>query len=74
MDEPTSALDSLVEKSIFDELPEEVRGKTLLIAAHRLSTIQKADRVMVLKDSQLLGMGTHQELIKSNDYYRSLFS
>ncbi len=74
LDEPTSALDSLVERSIFQALPEEVRGKTLFIAAHRLSTIQEADRILILKDKHLIGMGTHRELLATNEYYRSLFS
>jgi subfamily B ATP-binding cassette protein MsbA len=73
MDEPTSALDGLVERSIFAALPEEVIGKTLFIAAHRLSTIQQADRILVLNDKHLVGFGTHRELIESNTYYRSLY-
>lgn len=74
MDEPTSALDSLVEHSIFEALPEEVHGKTLFIAAHRLSTIQNADRILILKDRHLDGLGTHDELLVNNEYYRSLYS
>ena len=73
LDEPTSALDSLVERSIFQALPEEVGGRTLFIAAHRLSTIREADRIMVLKDKHLIGMGTHGELLANNEYYRSLY-
>lgn len=72
MDEPTAALDSIVERSIFDALPEEVKNKTLFIAAHRLSTIKRADRIIVLEDKHLVGFGTHEELISSDAYYRSL--
>jgi ABC-type multidrug transport system fused ATPase/permease subunit len=72
LDEPTSALDSLVERSIFDSLPELVRDKTLFVVAHRLSTIQNSDRILLLNEKRLIAMGTHQELLATNDYYRSL--
>jgi ABC-type multidrug transport system fused ATPase/permease subunit len=72
LDEPTSALDSLVEKSIFDALPALVRGKTSFVVAHRLATIQNSDRILLLNEKRLVAMGTHQELLASNDYYQSL--
>jgi len=72
MDEPTAALDSLVEHSIFDALPREVKNKTLLIAAHRLSTIKRADKVLVLKDKHLIGFGTHADLAAVDPYYHML--
>jgi ABC-type multidrug transport system fused ATPase/permease subunit len=61
-----------VERSIFDALPTLVRDKTLFVVAHRLSTIQNSDRILLLNEKRLIAMGTHQELLKSNDYYRSL--
>jgi subfamily B ATP-binding cassette protein MsbA len=72
LDEPTSSLDSVVEKSIFDALPTLVRDKTLFVVAHRLSTIQNSDRILLLNEKRLIAMGTHQELLEGNDYYRSL--
>jgi len=72
LDEPTSALDSLVERSIFDALPTLIRDKTLFVVAHRLSTIQNADRILLLNEKRLIAMGTHQELLEGNVYYRSL--
>ncbi|HQN04660.1 MAG TPA: ABC transporter ATP-binding protein [Anaerolineaceae bacterium] len=72
MDEPTASLDTVVEKSIFDALPAEIEGKTLFIAAHRLSTIQRADRILLLKDKHLVAGGTHAELSQADPYYRSL--
>ena len=72
LDEPTSALDSLVERSIFDALPTLVRDKTLFVVAHRLSTIQNADRILLLNEKRLVAMGTHRELLQNNEYYRSL--
>jgi subfamily B ATP-binding cassette protein MsbA len=72
LDEPTSSLDSVVEKSIFEALPTLVRDKTLFVVAHRLSTIQNSDRILLLNEKRLIAMGTHQELLEGNDYYRSL--
>lgn len=72
LDEPTSALDSLTEKSIFEALPALLREKTLFVVAHRLRTIQNADRVLLLNEKRLVAMGTHQELVAGNEYYRSL--
>ena len=74
MDEPTSALDPGLEKSIFDDLPNQVKSKTLFIAAHRVSTIKMADRIMVLNQKRLEDFGTHQELLSRNPYYQSMFS
>jgi ABC-type multidrug transport system fused ATPase/permease subunit len=72
LDEPTSALDHLTERSIFEALPQAIQGKTLLVAAHRLSTIQKADQILVLQNQRLAAAGTHAELLAENEYYRSL--
>jgi len=73
LDEPTSSLDSLVERSILEALPEEIRGKTLFIVSHRLSTVRHTDRILVLDDNRTLQAGTHAELIRQSEYYRSLF-
>lgn len=72
LDEPTSALDSLVERSILDELPAVVRDKTLFIVAHRLSTVQNADRILVFQENRLVATGTHQFLVENDDFYRRL--
>ena len=71
-DEPTSALDSLAEKSIFHALPALVGDKTLFVVAYRLSTIRDSDRILLLNESRLVAIGTHQSLMESNDYYRSV--
>ena len=73
-DEPTSALDAVTENSILQLLPEVLRGKTLFIAAHRLSTIKHADRILILNNGRVTGIGTHAELLDVNEYYRSLFT
>ncbi len=72
LDEPSSALDSLAESSIFQSLPDVLSGKTLFVVAHRLSTIRGSDRILLLHESRLVAVGTHQSLIETNDYYRSL--
>ena len=72
LDEPTSALDSVVERSIFETLPDLVRDRTLFVVAHRLSTVQNSDRILLLNEKRLVAMGTHQELLESNEYYQSL--
>ena len=74
MDEPSSALDPGTEKSLFDDLPQQVQNKTLFIAAHRVSTIKLADRIMVLNNKRLEDIGTHAELLARNPYYQSLFA
>ena len=72
LDEPTSALDSLAEKSIFHSLPALLRDKTLFVVAYRLSTIMDSDRILLLNESCLVAIGTHQSLMETNDYYRSV--
>ncbi len=72
LDEPTAALDSENEKTIFTALPDLVNGKTILVASHRLSTIQQADRILLLNETGTAEMGTHESLLKSSDYYRSI--
>ncbi len=72
LDEPSSALDSLVEKSIFDALPEVITGKTVFVVAHRLSTAMNADRILLINEKRLVASGTHPELFASSPYYRTL--
>jgi ABC-type multidrug transport system fused ATPase/permease subunit len=72
LDEPTSALDSSLEKSIFDALPGMIKGKTLFVVAHRVSTIQECDRILIFDDNHHAVAGTHEELMQQNDYYREM--
>ena len=74
LDEPTSALDSQTEKTIFLSLPSVIENKTLFVVAHRLSTIMHADRIFLLDQNRLIAIGTHESLLQSNDYYRSIVS
>jgi ABC-type multidrug transport system fused ATPase/permease subunit len=72
LDEPTAALDSIVERSIFESLPGHIQGKTLFVVAHRLATVQNADRILLLNEGRLVGLGTHAELLRENELYRQL--
>ena len=72
LDEPTASLDSIVEHSIMQALPAITLGKTVFIVAHRLATVQHADRILVLNEHRLVGIGTHQELLANDAFYRSL--
>ncbi len=73
LDEPTSALDASTELSILHALPEVAEGKTVFIIAHSLSTVRRAQRIMVLEDSRLVAVGTHDSLMDTCDTYRELF-
>ncbi|MFH1386588.1 MAG: ABC transporter ATP-binding protein [bacterium] len=71
-DEPTSFLDVPAEESLFEALPAAVARKTLVVIAHRPSSIKKADRILVLAGKRLQAEGEHDLLLASNDYYRSI--
>jgi subfamily B ATP-binding cassette protein MsbA len=64
LDEATSALDSATEKLVQSAINKMQQDRTTIIIAHRLSTIQNADRIIVLKDGEIIEQGTHSELIK----------
>jgi subfamily B ATP-binding cassette protein MsbA len=73
LDEPTSALDAESEHQIQRALEDLSKGRTVLIIAHRFSTIQHADRILVFDAGEIVASGTHQELYPTNDLYRSLY-
>ena len=69
-DEATNSLDATNERTIMDNLHEFYKGKTVVIAAHRLSTVKDADQIVVLKHGHIVEIGTHEELVeKRGDYY-----
>ena len=73
LDEPTSALDAESEHAIQAALETLSEGRTVLIIAHRFSTIQHADRILVFDDGSISASGTHSELYSSNALYKSLY-
>jgi subfamily B ATP-binding cassette protein MsbA len=75
LDEATSALDTESEKLVQEALTELMKNRTTLVVAHRLSTIQNADKILVINEGQIVETGTHEELLsKSEGYYRKLAS
>ena len=73
-DEATSSLDSESEKLVQDAINNLIASKTAIVIAHRLSTVVKADKIIVLKDGEIIESGTHKELVdKPHGFYRYLF-
>ena len=72
LDEATSALDSATEKLVQSAINKMQKGRTTIIIAHRLSTIKNADRIVVMKDGEIIEQGTHEELIKAAGEYLKL--
>ena len=72
LDEATSALDSATEKLVQSAITKMQKGRTTIIIAHRLSTIQNADRIIVLKEGEIIEQGSHKELIKASGEYAKL--
>ena len=74
LDEATSALDSQSEKYIQENLEKLMLGKTVIAIAHRLSTLKKMDKIVVLDKGQIVESGTHEELLAHNSLYKKLWS
>ncbi|HEY6421377.1 MAG TPA: ABC transporter ATP-binding protein [Candidatus Binataceae bacterium] len=74
MDEPTSALDTETESMVLAAVQEAMRGRTTLVIAHRLSTIQNADRILVLRDGEIVEQGTFDELLASQGFFNYLYN
>ena len=72
LDEATSALDSATEKLVQSAINKMQKGRTTIIIAHRLSTVQSADRIIVLKEGEIIEQGSHKDLIKASGEYAKL--
>lgn len=72
-DEATNALDSYNEKIVVENLNNEYKGRTVIIAAHRLATIKNADNILVMKNGKIIETGNHKTLIEKKSEYYNLF-
>jgi ABC-type multidrug transport system fused ATPase/permease subunit len=73
LDEATSSVDTYSEQLIQKATEKITEGRTSIIIAHRLATIKKADRILVMDSGRILETGTHKELLKRGGYYKSLY-
>ena len=73
LDEATSSLDTESEREVQRALENLMKNRTTIIIAHRLSTVKNADRIIVLKDGQLVEEGTHDVLLAKHGEYHALY-
>ncbi len=73
LDEATSSIDTRTEIRIQKAFNKMMKGRTSFIVAHRLSTIQEADVILVMKDGHIIEQGSHEELLAGNGFYADLY-
>ncbi len=73
LDEPTAALDARSEYEVFQRFSELTKNKSAMLISHRFSTVRMADRILVLDKGEIIEMGSHEELLKMDGRYASLF-
>ena len=74
LDEATSSIDTRTEIRIQNAFAKMMQGRTSFIVAHRLSTIQSADLILVMKDGNIIEQGTHIELLDKKGFYSELYN
>ena len=72
MDEATSSLDNVTEKFVIDAIEKLKKGRTLIIIAHRLSTVKNCDNLYVIKEGEVAAQGSYEELLKSNEDFQGM--
>ena len=73
LDEATANIDTETEEWIQDAIGKLMRGRTTIMVAHRLSTIQHADKIIVMHHGRIREQGTHQQLLEKDGIYRKLY-
>ncbi|MEF2245922.1 ABC transporter ATP-binding protein [Paenibacillus sp. IITD108] len=74
LDDSVSAVDAVTESKIIDSIKKERRGKTTIIIAHRISAIKHADEIIVMDEGEIVGRGTHKQLLKEDGLYAQLYA
>ncbi len=74
LDDTTSALDSASEKHIQQAINDNFRDTTTFIVASKIASIQQADLILVLEDGEIVGQGTHQQLLQENESYQAIYA
>lgn len=74
LDEATNSVDTRTEELVQEAMDKLTEGRTSFIIAHRLSTIKNADKILVMKEGNIVEQGTHEELLKKNGAYAELYN
>ena len=73
MDEPTAAVDPILERVVIDKITKESREKTSLVITHRLGSVLRMDKVVVMQNGKIKAEGSHEELLKGDEYYAEFY-
>ena len=74
LDDSTSAVDTATDAQIRKAFKEEIPGTTKIIIAQRISSVQDADMIVIMNDGKIDAVGTHEQLIKSSEIYREIYT
>ena len=74
LDDSTSAVDSATEAAIRESFSKNLKGTTVIIIAQRISSVRYADKIVILEDDHIAGIGTHDELLASNEIYQEIYN